>query len=268
MKARLILAPLFIALLLLALWIDSKLQFAYASFTILIGMGTLGAVEWARIMKSGPATYAGLLVAAALLYPLLEGYRIREGWPAGTTDFAFLFAFVFALFLQAVLAGHVEDGLDRVARTLLGFALLYLFYRLGTVLLTFGLYWAYCLVLTSKSCDIGAYVTGRAIGRRKLIPKVSPGKTVAGAVGGITLSTLVGSLFVTQADLGTFGFGLLFGVVLGAVTLLSDLAESLIKRCVKVKDSAILLPEMGGVLDLIDSLILAAPAGYVLLLLR
>lgn len=268
MKARLILAPLFICLLLLAMWIDSSLTFAYASFSILAVMGTLGAVEWARIMKSGPATYAGLLVTAALLYPLLEGYRIREGWPAGTSDFIFLFAFIFVLFLKAVLAGHVEDGLDRVARTLLGFAVLYLFYRLGTVLLTFGIYWAYCLVLTSKSCDIGAYVTGKAMGKRKLIPRVSPGKTVAGAVGGITLSVVVGTLFVTLAGLGTFGFGVLFGVVLGAVTMLSDLAESLIKRCVKVKDSAALLPEMGGVLDLIDSLILAAPAGYVLLLLR
>jgi len=133
------------------------------------------------------------------------------------------------------------------------------------VLLEHGLYAAYCVVLTSKSCDIGAYVTGRTLGKRKLIPKVSPGKTVAGAVGGITLSTVVGTLFVTQAGIGSLGFGLLFGAVIGAVTMLSDLAESLIKRCMKVKDSATLLPEMGGVLDLIDSLILAAPAGYILL---
>jgi phosphatidate cytidylyltransferase len=208
-------------------------------------------------------------VAAAILYPILECYRIREGWTAGSLDGMFLFAFLLMLFGRAVLGGHVEVGLDRIGRTLLGFVLLYLFYRLVPILLDpalgGGLYVAYLLVFTSKSCDIGAYLVGRTFGKRKLIPKVSPGKTVAGAVGGLSFCTAVGGVAFTLQTGWPVWYAILFGLVVGAVTMLSDLAESLVKRCSSVKDSAALLPEMGGILDLIDSLFLAAPTGYVFL---
>lgn len=272
MKARVILTTLFVGILLGALWLDGRLEFAYASFTILVLMGTAGAVEWNRILRSGPNTYPMLLIVAAVTYPLLECYRIvKTDWPGGQSDFLFIFAFVFLLFGRAILAGHVANGLDRVARTLLGFVLLFLFYRLCTILLTRpeeggGLASAYALVLTAKACDSGAYVAGRTFGRAKLIPKVSPGKTRAGAVGGMIFSTLIGALTLSLLGPRSLLFGLLFGVVIGAVTMVSDLAESLIKRCVQVKDSSSLLPEIGGVLDLIDSLILAAPTGYFLLI--
>jgi len=95
---------------------------------------------------------------------------------------------------------------------------------------------------------------------------VSPGKTVAGGVGGIAFSVTVGALTIHLMEAGSIPFGILFGAIIGVVTILSDLSESLFKRCAGVKDSASLIPQFGGVLDLIDSLILAAPAGYILLM--
>ena len=267
MKARIIFTLLLLSALLIAMLIDCTLDFAYASFGILIVVGTAGAVEWNRMMREGIRTYSGLLVAAAVAYPVLECARIRAGWNAGHTDSMFLFVVLLLLLSQAVFSGHVKDGLDRIGRTLLGFMLLYLFYRLVPVLLYSGAgrgpALAYLLVITSKSCDIGAYLIGRTFGKRKLIPRVSPGKTVAGAVGGLALSAAVGGICFAYLPASPIRLGIFFGLLIGAVTMLSDLAESLIKRCAGVKDSAALLPEMGGVLDLIDSLILAAPAGYI-----
>jgi CDP-diglyceride synthetase len=266
MKIRLILGTILIATLILALYIDSTLEYAYASLVILGFMGAGGAIEWNRMMRDGQGTYPVLLVLAAVAYPILECYRIRQGWAAGSLDGMFLFVFLLLLFGRAVLWGQVKEGLDRIGRTLLGFVLLYLFYRLVPILLDpalgGGLYAAYLLVFTSKSCDIGAYLVGRTFGKRKLIPKVSPGKTVAGGLGGLAFSTIVGGVvFSLQAGWPAW-YAILFGLVMGAVTMLSDLAESLVKRCSGVKDSAALLPEMGGILDLIDSLFLAAPTGY------
>jgi phosphatidate cytidylyltransferase len=85
-------------------------------------------------------------------------------------------------------------------------------------------------------------------------------------VGGLAFSAVAAAICIPLLDAGSLGYGILFGFIIGSITMLSDLTESLIKRCAKVKDSAALLPEMGGVLDLIDSLFLAAPAGYLLFL--
>jgi phosphatidate cytidylyltransferase len=134
----------------------------------------------------------------------------------------------------------------------------------GGVLLIFP------LVVTWAS-DIGAYFVGRAIGGRKLIPAVSPGKTVAGAVGGLLASMLVAwayaqSVLVPVAHLGFTPWGaLLFGALISAAAQTGDLFESLIKREGGVKDSSRIIPGHGGVLDRFDSLIFVLPVAYLLL---
>ncbi|NUQ92703.1 MAG: phosphatidate cytidylyltransferase [Gemmatimonadaceae bacterium] len=132
------------------------------------------------------------------------------------------------------------------------------------------------LILTWTS-DIGAYFVGRALGRRKLIPAVSPGKTVAGAVGALVLCMLVAWAYqrwvlVPRATLalrplvpalGASG-ALLFGALISVVAQVGDLAESLIKRESGVKDSSHLIPGHGGVLDRLDSLFFVLPTAYLL----
>ncbi len=118
------------------------------------------------------------------------------------------------------------------------------------------------LILVTKSADIGAYVIGSSIGRRELIPRISPKKTKEGTIGGIVVSAVV-ALTVGKGLTG-FSFFHLFGlgIVLAVLGQVGDLAESLIKRDCGVKDSGIYLPGIGGVLDLIDSLLFTVPVFY------
>lgn len=129
------------------------------------------------------------------------------------------------------------------------------------------------LVLVSKASDIGGYFAGKTLGRRKLAPVVSPNKTWEGLVGGVLLSALVGAFALPGLDAtlpvvhahavalpaGALA-GALLGVALALVAALSDLAESLVKRSLDVKDSGHWFGESGGFLDIADSLLLMAPA--------
>ena len=121
------------------------------------------------------------------------------------------------------------------------------------------------ILLAVKSTDIGAYFGGRAVGRRKLIPWLSPGKTWEGLLCGLLTSAVVGgvcSRYVVGFSGLTWWNGALFGAFIGAVGQAGDLLESLMKRDADVKDSGRLIPGFGGVLDVIDSPLFAAPFAY------
>lgn len=126
------------------------------------------------------------------------------------------------------------------------------------------------LVLTWAN-DSGAFFVGRALGRRKLMPSISPGKTVAGAVGGLVFTVgaawaYVALLLQPQALLGlSLGATLLLGVTVSIAGQVGDLVESMLKREAGVKDSSALIPGHGGVLDRTDSLLFTIPLSYVLL---
>jgi phosphatidate cytidylyltransferase len=126
-------------------------------------------------------------------------------------------------------------------------------------------------VLVTWATDIGAYACGRALGRRKLMPSVSPGKTVAGAVGGVLVSIFVTWVYVRYAlrpvaQLGLTPVGIVvFGGVASLAGQAGDLFESLLKREAGVKDSSRLIPGHGGLLDRVDSLIFVLPVAYFLL---
>ena len=119
--------------------------------------------------------------------------------------------------------------------------------------------------------DIGGYVFGRWLGRRKLMPSVSPGKTIAGAIGGTATSVAICFLFVQfvlrpygQLALSLWG-AVVFAVAISIVGQVGDLVESMLKREAGVKDSSRLIPGHGGVLDRLDSLLFTLPVAYVLL---
>jgi len=126
-------------------------------------------------------------------------------------------------------------------------------------------------VLLTWSSDVGAYFAGRAMGRTRLMPSVSPAKTVEGAVGGIVLSVGIAWLYVRQllvpyGQLGLSPTGIVvFGIVIAVVAQVGDLFESLVKREVHVKDSSSLLPGHGGFLDRVDSLLFVLPVAVLLL---
>ena len=119
-----------------------------------------------------------------------------------------------------------------------------------------------------KSTDIGAYLIGRRLGRHKLIVSISPAKTWEGSIGGLVVAVIVASLFAVLTDIMSIGLAVVFGAAVGVAGQLGDLLESMLKRDAGVKDSARLVPEFGGMLDLLDSVLTAAPLAYLILVSR
>jgi phosphatidate cytidylyltransferase len=134
-----------------------------------------------------------------------------------------------------------------------------------------GRTWLLVLILGVWAYDTGAYALGRAIGRHKLIPHVSPGKTWEG-VGGGTISAIVVTLVTVWAAGGLGGGPLavlspvLFGIVIAAAAQTGDLAESMLKRAAGAVESGVLIAGHGGLLDRVDSFLFAAPAAYLYLI--
>ncbi|MBC2596400.1 phosphatidate cytidylyltransferase [Ruficoccus amylovorans] len=124
------------------------------------------------------------------------------------------------------------------------------------------------IVAVSKFSDVGGLLVGMAIGKHKLCPHISPNKTIEGALGGIAFSALVGVILLAcfPSYLPEMGWikAALIAAILGDIALVSDLIESMVKRKAGVKDSGSAIPGIGGIFDLTDSLILTAPAGYLL----
>jgi phosphatidate cytidylyltransferase len=128
-------------------------------------------------------------------------------------------------------------------------------------------------VLLTWASDTGAYTAGRTMGRTKLIPSVSPGKTVEGAIGGLVACMILSWIYAdfvlrptAHLDFRGAPWGALaFGVLVSVAAQIGDLVESLLKREGGVKDSSHLIPGHGGVLDRLDSLFFVLPIAYVAL---
>jgi phosphatidate cytidylyltransferase len=122
------------------------------------------------------------------------------------------------------------------------------------------------VVFATWACDTGAFFTGRAVGRHKLAPEISPGKTVEGAIGGwlcaLAMALLVGGFLRLDLRIAAS-----LGAMIGVLSQVGDLCESAIKRDLGIKDFSGLLPGHGGILDRFDSLLMTAPLVYYVLAL-
>lgn len=183
---------------------------------------------------------------------------------------------VFGLLLRVLFDSRIRRPVEHAAVTLLGFFylpfMLSFFIRLaqwGAVdcfeipSARVGVFLASYIALVVKLGDVGAFAVGLAIGRNKMFPRISPKKSWEGFVGGLAASALASVAMVWMArhwqlggPLTTLGMthAMVLGLVLGGVGVLGDLVESMFKRAVSIKDSAGLLPGMGGILDMFDSL--------------
>ena len=124
----------------------------------------------------------------------------------------------------------------------------------------------FTILLTVVADDTAAFFVGRAIGRHRLAPAISPGKSVEGFIGGTLAGVAVTFFALYEQDVVSTGESLLLGLVIALAATLGDLFESAVKRDLGVKDSGTLLGGHGGVLDRVDSLLWAGPAAYVALL--
>jgi len=240
-------------------------------------LAALGASEFYRLARAGGAAPMGpmgvvlaALVPIALHAHLLGVVVLAPAWGL----IACLTVLATAIWARGV------DGHPLAATAITVFGVLYTSASLAYV---YGLrYHPYAVgetagallvivpVVLTWASDVGAYFTGRLIGGRKLIPSVSPGKTVAGAVGAL-VTTVVATWALTRyalvphAQLGFSPVGMvLVGVLVSVTAQVGDLAESLLKREAGVKDSGSLFPGHGGVLDRMDSLYFVLPMASVL----
>jgi phosphatidate cytidylyltransferase len=247
-----------VALPLLILLILKGTLFLFTCFVVLLSL--LGLFEFYRMALPGRigAGLTASLGGALLLLTLLTPFRTM---------------FLFALTLLVILFGlivlftfnEVRSAASDAALLLMGF--LYVPLLLGHLVLLRelpdGIPWIFLMMIIVMGGDTGAYYIGSSFGKRKLYPAVSPNKSVEGAMGGL-VGSIVGA-FIAKA---TFFSALTaldclaIALVLGLLGQLGDLFESLLKRSFGVKDSGIIVPGHGGILDRLDSLLFAAPAAY------
>jgi len=249
-----------------------------AALTTLLGaVSAISAWELYRIAKEGGSTpLVGVGVVIAALIPLAVHAQFLKIVQIPLVAGVFVMLFVVALTIW--MRGVNGKPLSAAAVTLFGAA-----YTGGTLSYAYVLrYFSYAVgdaagftvvmlpVVLTWASDSGAYFAGRAFKGPKLIPSVSPAKTISGAIGGIVL-TLIACFVLTRYALKPFAhldfrpWGLVvFSVCLSVAAQLGDLAESLLKREAGVKDSGTLLPGHGGALDRFDSLFFVLPVSYAL----
>ena len=251
-------------------------------FVLLIAFLALaGLVEFYGLaQKRGLACFKvsgiiGGVLLMCLTFAQLQGWLGINNSPARVNDFetSFLILFVLGLSIRQLFDKLNPEGLSAISVTIFG--LMYVPWLLNFIQKIFffpgveGKYFLLYFILLTKFSDMGAYVVGSLIGRHKMIPRISPGKTWEGFVGAIAVSTGASLVFVHflgghMAGMNT-QHAIILGVILSITAVLGDLIESLFKRECGVKDSGSIFPGIGGILDLLDSLLFNAPIMYLYL---
>lgn len=251
-------------------------------FVLLIAfLAMAGLVEFYGLaQKRGLACFKvtgviGGVLLMCVTFAQLHGWLGRHDSPARVNDFetTFLILFVLGLSIRQLFAKLNPDGLSAISVTMFG--LLYVPWLLNFIQKIFffqgveGKYFLLYFIVITKFSDMGAYVVGSLIGRHKMIPRISPGKTWEGFVGAIVVSTGASVVFVHYLADHMYGMNIYHAIVLGVIlsftAVIGDLIESLFKRECGAKDSGSVLPGIGGILDLLDSLLFNAPIMYLYL---
>jgi phosphatidate cytidylyltransferase len=255
LKPRLLSAAVLMPLLLLAVWAGGNWVAGVAAAAAAIALNELMALlrraGWRPLHMEGVVWGAGLVGVAAL-----DGVVVLLALAAGAV----------AALVSGLIRRHSAQVVGDWAFTALGVA--YVGLPLAAVVLlragNAGFAWLAIAFLATFATDTGAFATGRLIGRHKMAPSISPGKTWEGAAGG--LAAAVGAtigLVALLDDVPTeYWQAAVLGVAIGVIGQVGDLLESKLKRMAKSKDSGYLIPGHGGLLDRVDSLVLVFPVVY------
>jgi phosphatidate cytidylyltransferase len=268
-------------IVLTALFSSNRLVSDYVFLFIMVFLAVTGLAEFYGLAaQRGLVCFEGWGVLGGLLLMVgtflnLTGQLGTSGSPARVNDFetSFLILFVLGLCLRQFFSRSATTGMAAISTTLFGLMyvpwLLNFIQKINFFPRVEGHYYLLYFVLITKLSDSGAYVVGSLIGRHKMIPRISPGKTWEGVAGAIVISTLASLLFVHFLGHKLAGMNwthaVILGVLLGACAVVGDLIESIFKREAGAKDSGRFFPGIGGILDLVDSLLFNAPIMYLYL---
>ena len=264
-----------------ALFSSNRVLSDYFFLFIMVGLGLTGLAEFYGLVAKRDLVcfdrwglFGGLLLMLGTFLNL-TGLLGTSGSPARVNDFetGFLILFVLGLCVRQFVSRSNTAGILAISTTLFG--LMYVPWLLNFIQkINFfpgvdGHYYLLYFILITKFSDTGAYAVGSLIGRHKMIPRISPGKTWEGFGGAVFASILISVLFVHLLGSHMPGMNLLhaviLGFILGGAAVVGDLIESLFKREAGVKDSGRFFPGIGGILDLLDSLLFNAPIMYLYL---
>ena len=257
LKKRVITALGGLPLLIAAVWFDDSLPW----FTILVAIwGLLAAFEFYRMVNTSkvpPLTYFGLIWT--LLFILSPHFDYDFLTPLLLTS-----AVILSL-ICLLLRRRKEVAFASWAWTIAG--ILYIGWLLSYLVALRGLddgrNWVFFALFTTFGSDTAAFFIGRALGRHRLAPSISPGKTWEGAIGGVFGAIIASLILVTILSLSvSYGQAILVGFLVSIFGQLGDLVESLLKRNMGVKDSGKLLPGHGGFLDRLDSIVFTGVVVY------
>ncbi len=274
LKKRVISALWGIPLLAAAIWFDKPLPW----FTVLIAIwGVLAAYEFYRLVaasKMAPLTYFGLVWTLLFILShntdVLPVLKLRFD-PTLLMPLLLTSGVLLSL-IWSLLRPHKEQAFGNWAWTMAG--VIYVGWLLGNLValrdLDNGRNWVFFALLTNSASDTAAFFIGRAFGKHRLAPQISPGKTREGAIGGIFGAIIVSLLFTLPTPLSlplSWGQAILLGLLVSIFGQLGDLTESLFKRNMGVKDSGKLIPGHGGALDRMDSVLFVGVVVYYYVLL-
>ncbi len=231
--------------------------------------GAMGLREFYAITKKkdfSPFCFTGIGIGLWLF--VAYWLSVRKHPPLGCQFFRpeIVLIFIFSLLLIQTYIRGTKDAVKNISVTIFG--VFYVFYLLSFALalryLSNGAGLLILVLLISKFGDIGGYLLGRKYGKHKLSKVISPNKTVEGACFALLSSVLIAVIFnlILSTRVMSVPWSALFGLVVGFAAMMGDLAESLLKRDLQVKDSGGLLPAFGGVLDVIDCLLISMPVAY------
>lgn len=246
-----------IAIFLLPIWAFTAIA------SIFIGMGLY---EFFRLDSKNifPPSFIYLGIISGIALPYITYFYRPAG---GIWEALFFIIALIALFLIQFARRENQNAVNLIALTLFGIFYIGWFFTFLVKIrfLDEGYKLAAYLLLVTKTGDIGAYLVGSRFGRHALIPRISPNKSVEGAVGGFLFSMFFA--VTSWSFLRWMPFLVVFigGILIGVFAQLGDLAESLVKRDYRVKDSSPFLPGLGGMLDVIDSILFTAPIFYIYL---
>jgi len=270
-------------IVLTALFSRHRLVSDYGFLLVMVLLAAAGLAEfYGLVARRGLVCFKGWGILGGVLlmtgtFLNLTGQIGTSGSPARVNDFetSFLILFVLGLCLCQFFSRSNTVGLLAISTTLFG--LMYVPWLLNFIQkINFffypglaGRYYLLYFVVITKFSDTGAYAVGSLIGRHKMIPRISPGKTWEGVGGAILVSTLASLLFAHFLGRKMPGMNwmhaVILGVLLGICAVVGDLIESLFKREAGAKDSGRVFPGIGGMLDLLDSLLFNAPIMYLYL---
>ena len=246
-------------------------------FVSIAGLGLLGLWEYFEMLdRRGVPNFKLTALITAVIFLIGSFLTFRSCGPVKSYDFEIAVMVVFLLVVfgrQMFRRTRDQNPLETMAYTLFGLLYIVWLFNFLTKIIYLaprgaageptGQYYVLYLLLVTKFSDMGAYLTGSLIGRHKLVPHISPHKSWEGLGGAIAFAVgaSYGLWYLIPGKLSVFNsFDLLvLGVLLGIAAVIGDLAESIVKRSTDAKDSGGLLPGIGGVLDLIDSVLFTAP---------